>query len=111
MADASPSRHVVYASTISRPALGSSSRAGSRDAISVRHVGARPAEVAVDAESTSVLVGGGDESTSAVNFGMSPLPQRQVHVARAVASPSPQSKAPVSVQDRIRQLNGGRYGR
>lgn len=108
MADASPSRHVVYASSaLSRPATGSSSRAGS--ALSLHRRG-RPAEV-TEAE---VAAGGirADDSTSAVNFGMSPLPQRHVHVTRAaVASLSPQSKAPVSVQDRIRQLNGGRFGR
>eukprot|EP00411_Alexandrium_monilatum_P064401 CAMPEP_0175535148 /NCGR_PEP_ID=MMETSP0096-20121207/24049_1 /TAXON_ID=311494 /ORGANISM="Alexandrium monilatum, Strain CCMP3105" /LENGTH=545 /DNA_ID=CAMNT_0016837935 /DNA_START=71 /DNA_END=1709 /DNA_ORIENTATION=+ len=99
--DPSPGRALpctaVAGSSVAAPvrALGSSSRAASRE----EH------RREVD-----------DEAATVVNFGMSPM-QRQTHlhhVARQgmpASSSSPPSKAPVSVQDRIRRLNGGRLGR
>lgn len=96
-ADPSPGRQLLHAGSSGIPsgrAVGSSSRAASRE------------ERCREAD---------EESATAVNFGTSPM-QRQprVHLARQGITPSPSSppsKAPISVQDRIRQLNGGRFGR
>uniref|UniRef100_A0A7S0AG65 SH3 domain-containing protein n=1 Tax=Pyrodinium bahamense TaxID=73915 RepID=A0A7S0AG65_9DINO len=96
VADPSPGRQLLYAGNSGIPSsrpIGSSSRAASRE------------ERCREAD---------EESGTAVNFGMSPMQRRpHMHVGRQGIAPSSSSpsKAPVSVQDRIRQLNGGRFGR
>jgi len=127
-ADPSPGRQLVYAGTApttSTRAAGSSSRAGSRE-VSLRAIGRGLADQGepepprsasrTPQHATGGGTGVGEEPGAAVNFGLSPM-HRQPHVhhmarpGMAAQSSSPSSKAPMSVQDRIRQLNGGRFGR
>lgn len=121
-AEPSPSRQMIYtAGNAGGPpgqAIGSSSRAGSRE-VPMRTT-SRGLTDHLELETLQHTMSAGpsccEEPMGAVNFGMSPM-QRQHHlhhVARqgiSAQSCSPPSKAPISVQDRIRQLNSGRLGR
>mmetsp|Transcript_71427 Transcript_71427/g.209724 ORF Transcript_71427/g.209724 Transcript_71427/m.209724 type:complete len:567 (+) Transcript_71427:87-1787(+) len=113
IADPSPNRQLIYASATraaSRGPPGSSSRAASREIPFRRDV--------VSGEETpsghSVV---GEENSVAINFGMSPMTRQNAqYIAAAPASArnpgiasSPNAKASVSVQDRIRQLNTQRF--
>eukprot|EP00421_Protoceratium_reticulatum_P058672 CAMPEP_0168507344 /NCGR_PEP_ID=MMETSP0228-20121227/77830_1 /TAXON_ID=133427 /ORGANISM="Protoceratium reticulatum, Strain CCCM 535 (=CCMP 1889)" /LENGTH=590 /DNA_ID=CAMNT_0008524443 /DNA_START=86 /DNA_END=1858 /DNA_ORIENTATION=+ len=112
-ADPSPGRQVLYTGGAARAARapGSSSRAGSRE-VSLRAAARGHDHV----EPETPQHGAAEEAQAAVNFGMSPMQRQHLHHVRqgggmAASASSPSSKAPMSVQDRIRQLNGGRFGR
>jgi len=99
-----------------RPAS-SSSRNGSRE-VSVRPTSRGHSEQAEPKTPKQAMCRGSSAACSeeaAVNYGLSPLqPQPHTHHmargGRTAGSPSP-SRQPISVQDRIRHLNGGRLGR
>lgn len=122
--DPSPSRQFIYsaAPTGPRPTGSSSSRAASREIPVARVNSARMASMEAmhvdgDLSLGHVAVGGEETAAMALNLGMSPM-LRQVNSympARMAGPPSssPSAKAPVSVQERIRQFNpaGNRFGR
>lgn len=99
-----------------RPAS-SSSRNGSRE-LSIRSTSRGHSEQAEPKTPKQAMCRGSSAACceeATVNYGLSPL-QRQPHMhhmargGRNAGSPSP-SRQPISVQDRIRQLNGGRLVR
>mmetsp|Transcript_50063 Transcript_50063/g.99490 ORF Transcript_50063/g.99490 Transcript_50063/m.99490 type:complete len:185 (+) Transcript_50063:665-1219(+) len=109
--------HGAAAQLAGRRPASSSSRNGSRE-VSMRPTN-RGHSDQVEPKTPKQAMCRGSSATcceeAAVNYGLSPL-QRQPHThhmargGRTVGSPSP-SRQPISVQDRIRQLNGGRLGR
>lgn len=109
--------HGATAQLAGRRPASSSSRNGSRE-LSIRSTSRGHSEQAEPKTPKQAMCRGSSAACceeAAVNYGLSPL-QRQPHMhhmaraGRNAGSPSP-SRQPISVQDRIRQLNGGRLVR